>query len=98
VAEIQRTPAVGSAGRGRGMACRSPGLGFRAGKAPDHSRQGGSAAAGSAGRWSTHSGEGAARSGLRACRVCRVGASHGTGVVGEASERTPEDVPRLQPW
>jgi hypothetical protein len=98
VAEIRRTPAAGSAGRGRGMACRSPGLGFQAGKAPDHSWRGGSAATQSASRWSTRSGKGVMRSGLRACWVCQVGARHGTGVVGQASERTPGAVPRRQPW
>jgi hypothetical protein len=50
--------------------------------APQHSW---AAAAGS-----SRSGEGAARSGLHACRVCRVGARKGTGVVGMASEGTPE--------
>jgi hypothetical protein len=50
--------------------------------APQHSW---AAAAGS-----SRSGEGAARSGLHACRVCRVGARQGTGVVGEASEGTSE--------
>jgi hypothetical protein len=61
VAEIRRTPAAGSAGRGQGMACRSPGLGFRARRVRDHSRRGNSAAAWPTGRWSMRSGEGAAQ-------------------------------------
>jgi hypothetical protein len=70
VAEIWRTPTAGSAGRGRGMAYRSLGLGFRARRVPDHSRWGGSAAARSVGRWSTRSGEWATRPGRYADRGC----------------------------
>jgi hypothetical protein len=77
VAEIRRSPAARSARRGRGMAYRPPGLGFRAWKASKHHRRGGSAAGRSAGHWSTRAGD---RGGVfRATSECG-----DWGVLGEA--------------
>jgi hypothetical protein len=96
-AKIRRLRRRGRPGKVRSMTRDSPatdlwawlGAAGASEGAPRHSR---AAAVGS-----SRSGEGAARSGLHACRVCRVGARQGTGVVGEASEGTPGDVPRRQP-
>jgi hypothetical protein len=94
-AQIPASRRPWSAGHGRGTACRSLGLGFRARKVLDYCWRGGSTAVRWAGRWSKRSGEWAVRVGRYAGRGSRVRAREGVGSLARCRQRAEQG---LRPW